>query len=91
MRNQQHTCDRKGPPAKVIDESGDKPIKPIYATCSVCRKPQVFIARTRIEQLIAMLETLSSEQRELIVGLVELWTSAAQQTLLEDVRTVPTL
>ena len=30
-----HTCDRKGPPAKVIDESGDEPITCIYPTCSV--------------------------------------------------------
>ena len=30
-----HTCDRKGPPAKVIDESGDEPITRIYPTCSV--------------------------------------------------------
>jgi hypothetical protein len=25
-----HICDRKGPPAKVIDESGDEPITCIY-------------------------------------------------------------
>ena len=37
-----HTCDRKGPPAKVIDESGDEPITCIYPTCSVCGVPQVF-------------------------------------------------
>jgi len=37
-----HTCDRKGPPAKVIDESGDEPITRIYPTCSMCGKPQVF-------------------------------------------------
>jgi hypothetical protein len=37
-----HTCDRKGPPAKVIDESYDPPITCIYPTCSVCGVPQVF-------------------------------------------------
>jgi hypothetical protein len=37
-----HTCDRKGPPEKVIDESGDEPITRIYPTCSVCGVPQVF-------------------------------------------------
>ena len=47
-----HTCDRKGPPAKVIDESGDEPITCIYPTCSVCGVPQVF-AGMRTEQLIA--------------------------------------
>ena len=41
-----HTCDRKGPPAKVIDESCDKPITRIYPTRSVCGVPQVF-AKTR--------------------------------------------
>ena len=30
-----HTCDRKGPPAKVIDETGEEPITWIYPTCSV--------------------------------------------------------
>ena len=39
-----HTCDRKGPPAKVIDESCDEPITGIYPTCSVCGKPQVFLS-----------------------------------------------
>ena len=68
-----HTCDRKGPPAKVIDESGDEPITCIYPTCSVCGVPQVFDVGTRTEQLIAKLETLSSESRELIARLVELW------------------
>jgi hypothetical protein len=38
----EHTCDRKGPPAKVVDESGDEPITCIYPTCSVCGMPQVF-------------------------------------------------
>jgi hypothetical protein len=38
----EHTCDRKGLPAQVIDESGDEPITHIYPTCSVCGKPQVF-------------------------------------------------
>ena len=37
-----HTCNRKGPPAKVIDESGAEPITGIYPTCSVCGVPQVF-------------------------------------------------
>ena len=37
-----HTCDRKGAPAKVIDESGDEPITCIYPTRSVCGVPQVF-------------------------------------------------
>ena len=37
-----HTCDGKGPPEKVIDESGDEPITGIYPTCSMCGKPQVF-------------------------------------------------
>ena len=36
-----HTCDRKGPPAKV-DESGDEPIARIYPACSVCGVPQMF-------------------------------------------------
>ena len=40
-----HVCNRKGPPAKVIDESGDEPITAIYPTCSVCDKPQVPIDR----------------------------------------------
>ena len=30
-----HTCDRKGLPAKVIDESGDESMTCIYPTCSV--------------------------------------------------------
>ena len=34
-------CDRKGPPAKVIDESGDEPMTCIYPTCSVCGVPQL--------------------------------------------------
>jgi hypothetical protein len=37
-----HTCDRKGPPAKVIDDpDGDQEITCIYPTCSVCGKPQL--------------------------------------------------
>jgi hypothetical protein len=39
----EYTCDRKGPPAKVIDESGDEPITCIYPACSVCGMPQVFL------------------------------------------------
>ena len=35
-----HICNRKGPGAKVIDESADEAITCIYPTCSVCRKPQ---------------------------------------------------
>jgi hypothetical protein len=31
----EHAGDRKGPPAKVIDESGDEPITRIYPTCSL--------------------------------------------------------
>jgi len=37
-----HACDRKGPPTKVIDETGDRPITAIFPTCSECGKPQVF-------------------------------------------------
>jgi len=81
-----HTCDRKGPPAKVIDESGDEPITCIYPTCSVCGVPQVFDADTRTKLLVAKLETLSLESRELIARLVELLTSVAQRTEIADVR-----
>ena len=45
-----HTCDRKGPPAKVIDESGDEPITCIYPTCSVYGVPQVFLTCERLSQ-----------------------------------------
>lgn len=38
----EHTCDAKGRPEKVVDESGDEPLTGIYPTCSVCGKPQVF-------------------------------------------------
>jgi hypothetical protein len=39
-----HACDRNGPPAKVIDESGDEPITAIYPTCSACGVPQALPA-----------------------------------------------
>ena len=81
-----HTCDRKGPPAKVIDESGDEPITSIYPTCSVCGVPQVFDTDTRTKLLMAKLETLSLESRELIARLVELLASVAQRTEIADVR-----
>ena len=29
-----HTCDRKGRPAKVIDDSGEESLTRIYPTCS---------------------------------------------------------
>jgi hypothetical protein len=38
----EHDCDRYGPSTKVIDETGGEPIPVIYASCSVCGKPQVF-------------------------------------------------
>lgn len=44
-RLSEHTCDRKGPPEKVIDESGDEPITRVYPTCSECGKPQVLSER----------------------------------------------
>jgi cation diffusion facilitator CzcD-associated flavoprotein CzcO len=72
-----HTCDRKGPPAKVIDESGDEATTYIYPTCSVCGVPQVFDIGARTERLTAQLETLSSQQRELITRLVDLLASMA--------------
>jgi hypothetical protein len=68
-----HICDRKGPPEKIIDESGDEPIARICPTCSVCRKPQVFNART--QQIIAKLSLLSAEDRELIARLVDRFAS----------------
>jgi hypothetical protein len=81
-----HTCDRKGPPAKVIDESGDEPITCIYPTCSVRGVPQVFTSGMRTEQLIAKIEGRSLETRELIARLVELLATVAQRTDVEDVR-----
>jgi len=81
-----HTCNRKGPPEKLIDESGDEPITRIYPTCSVCGVPQVFDVDSRADQLIANLQALSLESRELIARLVELLASVAQRTEIEDVR-----
>ena len=71
-----HTCDRKGPPDRFIDKSGDEPITRIYIypTCSVCGKPQVFNARA--EQIIAKLSLLSAEDRELVARLVDRFASA---------------
>lgn len=43
-----HVCDRKGPRAKVVDESGDAPITRIYPTCSLCGMPQI-----RLEHAVA--------------------------------------
>jgi len=37
-----HVCDRKSPPARVIDESCHPPITALYPTCSQCGRPQVF-------------------------------------------------
>jgi hypothetical protein len=37
-----HNCDRKGPPAEVVHESGDQPGSSIYPTCSICGVPQIF-------------------------------------------------
>jgi hypothetical protein len=42
MSADSHVCDRKGPPAKVIDDPDGESITRIYPTCSVCGKPQVF-------------------------------------------------
>ena len=42
-----HTCDRKGPPAKALDESRDEPMTGIDPTCSVCGKPQVLKSGSR--------------------------------------------
>src|SRR5688572_25388327 len=44
----EHVCDRKGPSAKVVDESGDEPITRIYPTCSVCGKPQGLTEADRV-------------------------------------------
>jgi hypothetical protein len=50
-----HTCDRKSPPAKVVDERGDEPITCIYPTCSVSGKPQAFTGEERaaVERRVA--------------------------------------
>ena len=53
IANRPHTCDRKGPPAKVVDETGDEPLTGIYPTCSVCGKPQVFHDSRASEELLA--------------------------------------
>jgi hypothetical protein len=42
MSDATHTCDRKGPPTRVVDESGDEPINAIYLPCSMCSVPQGF-------------------------------------------------
>lgn len=68
-----HVCDRKGPPEKGIDESGDEPSSCIYATCSVCGKRQASKART--QQIIAKLALLSEEDRELIARVVDRFAS----------------
>jgi hypothetical protein len=39
-----HECDRDGPPRKVVDQSGELLAIKIVATCSTCRKSQVFVA-----------------------------------------------
>ena len=36
------TCDRKGQPAKVIDESGDEPLTRIIQRARCAEAPQVF-------------------------------------------------
>ena len=42
MTVRDHTCDRKGPPAKVIDDPDGESITRIFPTCSVCGVPQMF-------------------------------------------------
>ncbi len=57
-----HTCDRKGPPAKAIDESRDEPITGIYPTCSVCG--QVLFVGTRTSKARTVLPAAEREKLE---------------------------
>jgi hypothetical protein len=39
-----HTCDRKGPGVRVLDESGERPVAAIIRAARSAGKPQVFAA-----------------------------------------------
>ena len=64
MTGRDHTCDRKGPPAKVIDDPDGESITRIYPTCSACGVPQVFTDEERAAPRRAT-ATLHSSKREM--------------------------